>query len=97
MEMGTKNSGRTADRRPVKSARRHSDDRERLAVHEQRLVDHILSRAKSPSPILLAQDDDVAASLLAFVVRPKKTAGCRRQSQHRKIAARDERAVAAFR
>ncbi len=85
-----------SDRRAVESARRDTDDRERLAVHQEHLVDHVLTPGKSPPPVFLAQDDHVATPSFALIARPQEAAGLRRQTKHLKVTAGHERAVSAF-
>jgi hypothetical protein len=60
--------------RPLETARRHADDRERLPVDDERFVEDVRVRVKPRAPIGLTQNDDEVSANRLVVVGGKQAA-----------------------
>ena len=79
-----------AERRSVEAARRDADDRHRLPVHCQPLIEDVRVAAEPPEPVRVAQHDHVRLARRLVVVGAEQPAERRLQREHVEIGAGDE-------
>ena len=84
-----------AERRAVEAARRDADDRHRLAVDDQRLVEDVGVEREARAPVVVAEHDDEVVADRLVVFGREEPSDRRRQAEHRKVTARHQQAVAA--
>ena len=88
---------RDAHRRAVERRRRHADNRQRLAVDDERLVDDIRVPVETRPPIVVAQHDDRRLAGGPVVGRANQPAKSGLHAEHPEVASRDERPFPAHR
>ena len=87
--------GRRAERRAREVARCHADDRQRLAINDERLVQNVRIGAEPRQPPRVAQHGDGRFADRTVVAWPDQPAERGLHTEHRKVASRDEYAIAA--
>src|SRR5205814_818014 len=81
------------DRRAVEACRRDADDREWLAVHDERLADDGRIDTERVLPVLVAQHDGGRLAVDRVIAWTEQTPERRHEPEHRKVAPRDEHRV----
>ena len=92
---GDKHLRRRAERRAREVARRHADDRQRLAVDDERVVQNVRIGAEPRQPPRVAEHGDGRFADRTVVAWTEQPAERGLHAEHRKVASRDEHALAA--
>ena len=83
---------RHVERRAAEPRRRHADDGQWLAVHDEHVSDHVGRSIELRLPEVVTQDNHGMAADRLVDLRAEQSAGGRPQSQRREVRARDLRA-----
>ena len=95
--IGHEHLRRRAERRAREVARRHADDGQRLAVDDDRVVEHVRVGAEARLPVRVAEHRHRRLADRAVVGRAEQPAERGLHAEHREVAARHEHALAAQR